>query len=194
MNRTIDDDQQVRQQLYTRVFHREAQLQNISTPLDAGLLSAAACVPPTDAREEAGRDQDVTDSVLACQRLLSVLIVDDCPDTSHCLSMLLKRWGHDVRVVYDGAAALEMAGVHRPDVLLVDIAMPVMDGYCLAQELRKQPCFKDTLLIAVTGYADDLHRALGTEAGFDIYLVKPVGASLLKQLLLVERNRLGEFA
>jgi CheY-like chemotaxis protein len=105
--------------------------------------------------------------------------------------MLLKLWGHDVRQTYDGTAALEVARAFRPDVLLLDIAIPGLDGCRLAQELRRQAGFEGTLLIAVTGYGDRAHR-LQCEADFDHYLVKPVEPATVAGLLLGQQQRLAE--
>jgi DNA-binding response OmpR family regulator len=108
------------------------------------------------------------------------------------MSLLVKMWGHEVRRTYDGAAALEMAAAYRPDVLLLDISMPKMDGCQLAKQLRRQTRFTETLLIAVTGWADNAHRLLGKEAGFDHFLPKPVEPSILEELLLLQQDRLAE--
>jgi CheY-like chemotaxis protein len=116
-----------------------------------------------------------------------VLVVDDNRDAADTLSILVKIWGHDVRVAYDGAAAFALAAAERPDVLLLDIVMPKMDGFHLARHLRRQTRFQDTLLVAVTGYADEVHRRLW-EGAFDHYLIKPVEPPALEKLLL-ERDR-----
>jgi CheY-like chemotaxis protein len=134
---------------------------------------------------------DTVKCIPACYRLLRVLIVDDDRDTADSLAMLVKIWGHDARLAYDGAAALETASAYQPDVLLLDIAMPTLDGFKLARQLRRQIRFKDTLVVAVTGYADQGHRLLGAE-GFDHYLVKPVEPSTLEGLLQMEHDRLAD--
>lgn len=121
---------------------------------------------------------------------LRVLVADDDADTTSSLCQLVKCWGYDVRGAYDGPEALKLALAYRPDVLLLDIAMPGMSGYDLARRLREESLFEDGLLIAVTGYADEGHRLLGAAAGFDQYLVKPVDPSTVKALLKLERDRL----
>ncbi|HTU89229.1 MAG TPA: response regulator [Gemmataceae bacterium] len=126
--------------------------------------------------------------------LLRVLVVDDNHDCADSLSTLVHRWGHDVQTAYDGAAALEMMDSRQPDVALVDLAMPNMDGLQMARRLRKQMRFNHTLLIAITGYADQEHRVLCDEAGFDHYLVKPIDLADLEKLLLGERDRLARFS
>jgi CheY-like chemotaxis protein len=125
-----------------------------------------------------------------CRDSLRVLVTDSCRDAADSLSFLVRRWGHDVQTTYDGAAALEMALVYRPDVLLSDIALSGLSGCNLARELRDQRPFDNTLLIAITGWADEGHRRLGTQAGFDLYLIKPVRPSVIETLLLLEWYRL----
>jgi CheY-like chemotaxis protein len=121
--------------------------------------------------------------------MLRVLVVDDNRDAADTLAVLVKRWGHVPRVAYDGAVALIMAIDETPDVLFVDIGMPEMDGFELARQLRRQIRFADTLLVAVTGWADQEHRRLWQEA-FDCYLIKPVDPPVLENLLR-DRARLG---
>jgi CheY-like chemotaxis protein len=126
----------------------------------------------------------------ASKKQLNVLVVDDDGDTLDSLSMLVAMWGHTAWVARDGAAALAVAGANPVDVMLIDIAMPEMDGYSVARQLRRQPRYKDTLLIAVTGWGDEAHRLLGNEAGFDLYQTKPVDPSVLELLLALEWARL----
>jgi CheY-like chemotaxis protein len=145
---------------------------------------------PFDDVAAVGRAGDTSKCIPAGRRLLRVLVADDDRDTAWSLSRLVKMWGHDVRVAYGGAEALAMASAYQPDVLLLDIAMPALDGCRLAQQLRRQTRFKDTLLVAITGYADEAHRLLGEEASFDHYLVKPAEPSAVEELLLLAQGRL----
>jgi CheY-like chemotaxis protein len=115
--------------------------------------------------------------------MLRVLVVDDCKDGADTLALLLRLWGHKAKVAYDGFTALRLAQAFRPDVLLMDINLPEMDGYCLARKFRERDEFQHTLLIAITGYTDLTHRAQGVEAGFDSYLVKPVDPTVLQEML-----------
>jgi CheY-like chemotaxis protein len=119
---------------------------------------------------------------------LRVLVIDDNRDAADSLSILVKMWGHHASVAYDGAAALAMATDELLDVLFMDIGMPKMDGFRLARHLRCQRRFADTLLVAITGWADQVHRRLWAEA-FDHYLIKPVDPPSLECLLL-DRSRL----
>jgi CheY-like chemotaxis protein len=122
-------------------------------------------------------------------RALRVLVADDDKDSADSLAILLKLWGHDASVVYDGPAAYRAACADRPDVLLLDIAMPNLDGYELAGQLRRLRCFEETLLIAVSGYADGIHCRRGADAGFDHYLPKPLELETLENLLQREKTR-----
>lgn len=157
-------------------------------------LRSDARARPRPAAEvlEAWLDGDTIACLPAWKSLLRVLVADGDKDTTDSFSRLVKLWGHPVRVANDGAAALQTAAVYQPNVLLLDIALPKMDGCYLAQQLRRQKRFQDTLLIAITGYADEAHRQLGEEAGFDHYLPKPVEPSTLENLLLLEQDRLAD--
>jgi two-component system, sensor histidine kinase len=103
-----------------------------------------------------------------------ILVVDDHPVNVMALSMLLKASGFDVRGTSEGRAALEIAAEFRPSVVLLDIGIPVMDGYEIARRLRADPAFASLRIIAVTGYGSDEARQKSREAGFDRHLVKPV--------------------
>jgi CheY-like chemotaxis protein len=119
------------------------------------------------------------------EQLLRVLVVDDNVDAADSLARLIKMWGHEVDVAYSGPAAVALTAAYQPDVMLLDIAMPTMDGYEVARRLRRQARFEHTLLIAVTGYVDEDHRLLGEEAGFDHHLSKPTSPQALKRMLLL---------
>ena len=121
-----------------------------------------------------------------------MLVVDDNRDAADSMAMLVTLWGHDVRVTYGPTEGLEVAAAYQPDVMLLDIAMPLMDGNIVAKQLRQQMRFKNTLLIAVSGYADVEHRLTSMIAGFDHYLTKPVEPSTLEKLLRLEWGRLAD--
>lgn len=123
-------------------------------------------------------------------RKLHVLVVDDNHDCADSLSMLVNLWGNEAQTAYDSAAALVMTVERPPDVVLLDLGMPEMDGCRMARQLRCQTRFTHTLLIAITGYADQTHRLLCDEAGFDHYLLKPIEVADLENLLRRERSRL----
>jgi CheY-like chemotaxis protein len=114
---------------------------------------------------------------------MRVLIVDDCKDTVDSLSILLGIWGHEVRVAYDGATALTTAGSFQPEVVLLDILLPRLNGYQVARQLRQLPEMSGAMLVAVSGYAENDDFAKSQEAGFDRQLVKPVELDELQRLL-----------
>jgi len=134
-------------------------------------------------------DDDEIATTAAPSRPLRALIVDDNTDLAYLMSVMVHKCGHEVQIAYDGPTALEMAAAFHPDVLFVDIALPKLDGFCVARELRRRNLAGDSLLIAVTGYADEAHHSLGMQAGFDHYVVKPVAFRTLSELLLLARNR-----
>ena len=98
--------------------------------------------------------------------------------------MLLDLYGHRVRTVYDGVAALDAAGAEAPDVMLVDIGLPGMDGYEVARRIRRDAQLRDVTLIALTGYGRDEDRRQALAAGFDHHLVKPVNPETLNGLVM----------
>lgn len=103
-----------------------------------------------------------------------VLIVDDNHDAAETLSMMLEVLGQQTAVAHDGAAALQLATVFRPDAAILDIGMPGMNGYDLAAAIRKLDGLASILLIALTGWNDSATRARALEAGFDLHLAKPM--------------------
>jgi PAS domain S-box-containing protein len=112
-----------------------------------------------------------------------VLVVDDNVDAAESLAVLLRMAGHEVYTAHGGLAALEAAQVHRPEVVLLDLGMPGMDGLEVARRLRQDLGLKDTLLLALTGYGHEEDRRHSQEAGFDAHLVKPVDLDTLHTLL-----------
>ncbi len=112
-----------------------------------------------------------------------VLIVDDNVDGAQSLGLMLRLAGHEVCIAHDGPAALKTASDFRPDVVLLDIGLPEMDGYEVARRLRELPELADTLLVALTGYGQAEDRQRGREAGFHHYFVKPVDPPVLARLL-----------
>ena len=112
-----------------------------------------------------------------------MLVVEDNVDAADSLSMLLRLYGHDVQVARTGPTALEMASASRPDVVLLDIGLPGMDGYQVARHLRERPEFQGVMLCALTGYTpSDADRLRHQESGFDHYFVKPVSLEKLTEL------------
>jgi CheY-like chemotaxis protein len=113
-----------------------------------------------------------------------ILIADDNEDFAEMTARLLRRkGGHEVQVVYDGPAALEAAQTFQPEVALLDIGLPGMDGYRLARQLRQQPGLEGVLLVALTGYGQEEDRRRALAFGFDEHLTKPVRFDTLQRLL-----------
>jgi CheY-like chemotaxis protein len=112
-----------------------------------------------------------------------VLIVEDHKDTAETLQLLLETHGFPVFLAFDGPTALTMAQMWHPEVVISDIGLPGMTGYEFAECLRRNPLFVRTLLVAVSGYADEEARRRSKDAGFDVHLAKPVSPNELLRLL-----------
>ena len=112
-----------------------------------------------------------------------VLIVDDSEDGAESLAMLLQLGGHETHIAHDGVEAIEAAQKLRPDVVLLDIGLPRLNGYEVCHRLRKEPWAKDLMLVALTGWGQEEDRHRSKEAGFDAHLVKPVDHDALLRLL-----------
>jgi CheY-like chemotaxis protein len=111
-----------------------------------------------------------------------VLLVDDNVDAAQALGLLLEQMGHDVQVAHDGLAALEAARSSRPEIVLLDLSMPGVDGLGVARRLRQDPRFQDVPFVAVTGRGSEEDRRASREAGFDEHLVKPVALESLQRV------------
>jgi CheY-like chemotaxis protein len=116
-------------------------------------------------------------------RARRILLVDDNTDAATSCSLLLKRSGHEVEIAYDGAAALDIAARFEPEIAILDIGMPVMDGFELATRLRALPRSAGLALIALSGYDSEEDRRRGREAGFDHHVRKPVELPTLLGLI-----------
>ena len=116
-------------------------------------------------------------------RPLRVLVVDDNVDTVLSFSILLKSSGHEVFTAHDGYNAVQVAIQHQPDVVLLDIGLPGLNGYEVAKRIRQQPGGKEIVLIALTGYGQDTDRLLSAQAGFNHHLVKPARLEQVKEIL-----------
>ena len=109
--------------------------------------------------------------------------MDDNVDTVTTLAMLVQESGHDVRTAFDGSAVLETALDYRPNVVLLDIGLPGLNGFEVARRLRQQPTLKNVVLVAMTGYGQENDRKRSKEAGFDHHLVKPGDFGKVLQIL-----------
>lgn len=142
------------------------------------LIASDAPAERNAAQETPQRSQESTPTA---QR--KVLVAEDNLDTLESLAMLLQLCGYDVYTASDGQRSLEAAEQHRPDVILLDIGMPVLDGYEVARRIRQQPWGRAITLVAVTGWGQESDRLLSREAGFDYHLVKPVDVDALGEVL-----------
>ena len=111
-----------------------------------------------------------------------ILVVDDSVDSAETLGELLKIWGHEVRLAHDGPEAVTAARDYRPEVVLLDIGLPGMDGFAVATALRKEGT-AGRMLVALTGYGEQQDKDRAQQAGFDHHLTKPIDPDTLQKLL-----------
>lgn len=151
----------------------------VTLPLAPQLQAAAVQLPPAAAKPAASN--------------LRILVVDDNKDNVASLRMLLGIMGHDVRVAYDGLEGLGVANQFRPDVVLLDIGMPKLDGHETCRRIRSEDWGRNMVLIAQTGWGQEEDRRRTDAVGFDYHLVKPVSHQTLNQLLgeIVENRGVG---
>jgi CheY-like chemotaxis protein len=137
-------------------------------------------IPPASIARERATGKGKTAANSAKHR---ILVVDDNRDSADSLAVLLRLVGHDVRTVHDGRQALVVASAYRPELVLLDIGLPGMDGFAVARQMRLQPELNGVVLVALTGYGSDEDRHLAEEAGFDHHMVKPIHFETLNDLL-----------
>ncbi len=128
--------------------------------------------------EEQSADQDKVVAPRACR----VLVVEDNAEARVGLCRLLERWGHQVTPAADGEEGLKLMLENPPEVALVDIGLPGINGYDVARAVRSEPALAKVRLIALTGYGQEKDRELTTEVGFDKHLVKPVDLADLTEI------------
>ncbi len=114
------------------------------------------------------------------RRSLRVLVVDDNRDGADALGLLAEELGNQVHVTYGGTQALDVATAFRPDLMLIDLVMPEIDGCRLVIRFRQIPAFAQTKIVAITGQNDEGHKSSAIKAGFDVVLIKPVGLTEIK--------------
>jgi len=112
-----------------------------------------------------------------------ILVVDDNKDSADSLGMLLRLKGNEIRTTYDGLKAVEVAEEFHPELVLLDIGLPKLNGYDVARRIRQQKWGRDMILVALTGWGQDEDRRRSQEAGFNFHIVKPVELSALEELL-----------
>jgi len=116
-------------------------------------------------------------------RELCVLVVDDNHDTALGLSLLMRAWGHQSRMAYDGLSAINAALDCHPNLVLLDIGLPGLDGCEVAKRMRQQPTLKNVVLVAVTGWGNDGEKCRAVEAGFNHHLLKPTNIGKLQEIV-----------
>ena len=114
---------------------------------------------------------------------LRILVVEDDPESLQMMGALLGLWGYEPRLVPAGPAALDAVEEEMPDIVLLDLGLPGMDGFEVARRLRGRPGGDEVFIAAVTAYRGEEHQRQAREAGFDRYLMKPVDIDTLRQLL-----------
>jgi CheY-like chemotaxis protein len=120
---------------------------------------------------------------LAATRKLRILVADDNRDAANTLAMMLRLDGHDVRAVHDGAEALAVGETFEPELVFLDIGMPVVDGYATARQIRKRSWGKQAHLVALTGWGQEADRRKAFAAGFHDHLVKPAAPETLEAVI-----------
>jgi CheY-like chemotaxis protein len=149
---------------------------------DQGSEFAVRLPAPADAHPApAGADTPYRPDVSAAG--LRVLVVDDNRDVADTTATILRLSGCDTHVAYDGHAGLEAVTRLQPDAVLLDIGLPGLDGYQVAERLRAQPMHRRTLVVAVSGYGQEEDRARSKAAGFDYHVVKPIDPAVITGLL-----------
>ena|SRR5882724_6894453 len=119
----------------------------------------------------------------SCPSPLHILVVEDDPESLHLMGALLSLWGHEPRLTANGLSGLEAAETEMPDVVLLDLGLPGMDGFEVAGKLRALPGGDAVLIVAVTAFRGENHCDRALESGFDLYLMKPVDIETLRMVL-----------
>ena len=112
-----------------------------------------------------------------------VLLVEDNRDLARSMARLIRLFGHDIRVAFDGPEAVQIGGEYKPDVVLMDIGLPKLNGYDAARKMRSMPWGEKTIIVAVTGWGREIDMLRSHESGFDRHLTKPVEPDMLEALL-----------
>lgn len=112
-----------------------------------------------------------------------MLVVDDNRDSADTMTALLRAWGHEVRTLYDGQSVISIVAEYQPEVVLLDIGLPKINGYELARRLRQSGSLRRIVLVAFTGYGQDEDRQRVREAGFDHHLLKPLEPETLEKII-----------
>ena len=117
-------------------------------------------------------------------RILKVLVVDDSEAAAKTLGWMIEELlGHETRIAHDGVSAIALARNYRPEIVLLDIGIPGMNGYEICKAMKADPLFGNTIFIAQTGWGQDEHKKRSREAGFHYHLVKPVNINDLQEIV-----------
>jgi CheY-like chemotaxis protein len=116
----------------------------------------------------------------------NILIADDNQDALESLALMLRMEGHEVICASDGEEALALAGQRRPEIVVLDVGMPKLDGCEVARRIRAEAWGRGAILVALTGWGQDVDRRRSREAGFDMHLVKPVDPATLCDMLVTQ--------
>ena len=126
---------------------------------------------------------DIAPSVKTTPQRFRILVVDDNHDSALSLAMMLSIMGHETRTAHDGESAVATAESFLPDVILLDIGLPKLNGYEVAQRIRESDWGQSMFLIAVTGWGQEEDRQRSSEVGLNVHMVKPVEPAALERLL-----------
>jgi CheY-like chemotaxis protein len=140
-------------------------------------------LPVSEMAEQTAQQPGGSGETSLATRSRRVLVVDDNHDAAQSLAMMLRVMGHDTQTAFDGLEAVHAAATYRPDVVLLDIGLPRMDGYEVARQIRKREWGNTMLLTALTGWGQDEDKERSKVAGFDHHLTKPVDPETLSKLL-----------
>ena len=143
------------------------------------LLTAAQ-----DTRQRGERRPEKADAALPVRR--NILIADDNQDALESLALMLRMEGHEVHCASDGEEALLLAGQRKPEIVVLDVGMPKLDGCEVARRIRAEAWGRDAVLVALTGWGQEVDRRRSREAGFDMHLVKPVDPATLCDMLVTQ--------
>ena len=141
----------------------------------------------TQAAQPPLEDKLVTDERPHFRR--RILVVDDNLDSAESMALMLKLSGHEVATAHDGMEALELAKEFQPDVALLDLGMPKLDGYEAARSIRQQSWGQGMMLVALTGWGQQEDKRRSREAGFDAHLVKPIDFGVLEKLVAGTKDK-----
>lgn len=171
----------------TVAVESEGQGSEFTIRLPVGGEGSRAETPP---RATNGIPASAESGVDATQAVagMRVLVIDDNEDVARAFALVLEQEGCEVRTANDGSTALDSARAWRPDAMLIDIALPDMSGHEIVRRLRADPSFRDTLLIAVSGYGHEEARRASHEAGFDFHIAKPAEPARIIEILASRRR------